>query len=69
MHRPGCRLGAIIAGQARDVNFWHPDTNDAVGTQAHCLGIMREAGLILSMHGVSLLCKCKVSRMYGSVWG
>lgn len=67
--KPSCRLGAIIASQACDVGFWHPDADDAVGTQVHCLGIMREAGLYLSMHGVSLLCKCKVSWMCGSVWG
>lgn len=67
--KSGCRLGAIIAGQACDVGFWHPDTDDAVGTQVHCLGIMREAGLHLNMHDVSLLCKYKVSQMYGSVWG
>ena len=41
----GCRLGAIIAGQACDVGFWHLDTDDAVGTQVHHLGIMQEAGL------------------------
>lgn len=40
-----CKLGAIIAGQACDLGFWHPDTDDAVGTQVHCLGIVREAGL------------------------
>ena len=43
--KPGCRLGAIIAGQACDVGFWHPDMDDAVGTQVHCLSIMRETGL------------------------
>ena len=69
--KSGCRLGAIIAGQACGVGFWHPDTDDAVGTQVHCLSIMREAGIYLGVHGVSLLCKCKckMSRMYGSVWG
>jgi hypothetical protein len=40
--KSGCRLRAIIAGQACDLGFWHPDTDDAVGTQVHCLGVMRE---------------------------
>lgn len=67
--KSGCRLGAIIAGQACDVGSGHPGMDDAVGTQIRCLSIMREAGLYLNTHGVSLLCKCKVSPMYGSVWG